>query len=181
MKTKDIILCALFAAVLCILSVITIPIGIIPVTLGILGVLLVGVILGWRKGLISTLVFILLGCVGLPVFSGLQGGFQVLAGPTGGYITGYIGTVLLVGAASDKIEAAKRRPAALYRWIACMAGVFVCYLFGTIQYMLISQKSVWQALALCVYPFIPLDILKCIAAASVGGVVRSHLQKVTNA
>ena len=86
MKTKTIVICAIFAALMCVFSVITVPTGIIPVTLGTLGIMLTAVILGSKKGAVSVAVFILLGIVGLPVFSGFKGGIQVIFGPTGGYI-----------------------------------------------------------------------------------------------
>ena len=177
LRTKDMILCAVFAAVLSVFSVMTIPIGIVPITMSVFGVLITAVILGWKKGLISTIIFILLGCVGLPVFSGFKGGVQVLVGPTGGYITGYLLMVLVVGAVSDKIKTAKWQIAVLCLCIACVVGVAICYIFGTIQYILIAEKTIGQALALCVYPFIPLDMLKCIAAAGIGYTIRSRSEK----
>ena len=84
MKTKTIAVCAIFAAIMCVFSVITVPIGPVPVTLGFFGVMITSVILGARRGAVSVAVFILMGAVGLPVFSGFKGGFEVLLGPTGG-------------------------------------------------------------------------------------------------
>ncbi len=177
LKTNEMILCAIFSAVLCIFSVMTIPIGTIPITMGVFGVLITAVILGGKKGLVSTVIFILLGSVGLPVFSGMKGGLQVLAGPTGGYITGYVLMVLLVGWLGEKVTAGRWVLAVLQLCGICLLGVAVCYLFGTLQYMWISNKSFGQALALCVYPFIPLDILKSVGAAAIGYSVRIRLER----
>ena len=178
LKTKEMITCSIFAAILCVFSVMTIPIGVVPITMGIFGVLITGVILGWKKGLISTIIFILLGCIGLPVFSSFRGGVQVLVGPTGGYITGYILMVLFVGVISDKIKFQQWHTVFLCLCVACILGVIICYIFGTLQYMWISQKTILQALALCVYPFIPMDLLKCIAAAGLGYTIRCRLAKL---
>ena len=94
MKTKSklssMLQCSLFAALLCVLSPLTIPVGAVPVSLGIFAVLLCSSVLGMRRSLVAVLVYIALGAVGLPVFAGWQGGFGVLAGPTGGYIWSYI-------------------------------------------------------------------------------------------
>lgn len=88
MKTKSklssMLQCSLFAALLCVLSPLTIPVGAVPVSLGIFAVLLCSSVLGMRRSLVAVLVYIALGAVGLPVFAGWQGGFGVLAGPTGG-------------------------------------------------------------------------------------------------
>lgn len=173
-KTKDMIQCAVFAAILCVFSIITIPAGAIPFTLGVLGILLCAIILGCKKSVISVLVFILLGAVGLPVFSGFKGGFQVLAGPTGGYITGYIVTALLVGFCADHIPGNTIKSTILL-FLGCAAGVILCYLFGTIQYMLTADKTLLQGLALCVFPFIPFDLLKCVLACAIGIPVRKRL------
>ena len=87
---------AVLAAVICILSPITVPIGPIPVTLGLFAVMLTGVVLEAKKSLAAVLVFVLLGLCGLPVFSGAKGGFSVFAGPTGGYIWSYFLSAFLI-------------------------------------------------------------------------------------
>ena len=97
MKVKTMVICAIFAAILCVFSVLTIPIGPVPISMGILGVMLTAIILGPKKGTIAVIVYILLGAVGLPIFSGFKGGFQVLLGPTGGYIWSYIIVALFIG------------------------------------------------------------------------------------
>lgn len=174
LKTKDMLQCAIFAAILCVFSVITVPLGIIPVTLGLLGILLCAVILGAKKSVTAVLVFILLGAIGLPVFSSFKGGIQVLTGPTGGYITGYIFTALFVGFCSDRLLHNSMR-AAILLFLSCLGGVFICYLLGTLQYMLVAKQSLLQGLSLCVFPFIPFDILKCILACVIGIPVRKRL------
>ncbi len=98
-RTTMMILCGIFAAVTAICSLITIPLGFtpVPVNLGTLSVFLTGGILGKKYGTLSMTVYVLLGAAGVPVFSGFRGGIGVLAGPTGGYIIGYIVAVLIIG------------------------------------------------------------------------------------
>ena len=98
-KTFMMALCGLFAAVTAICSWISIPLGFtpVPVNLGTLAVFLTGGLLGKKYGPISLIVYTLAGAVGLPVFSGFRGGLSVLAGPTGGYIIGYIVAALIIG------------------------------------------------------------------------------------
>lgn len=176
MKTKNVVLCALFAAILAVLAVMTVPIGPVPVTLGVLGVMLAAVILGPKKGTVSVLVYILLGAVGLPVFSGFKGGFGVLLGPTGGYVWSYIIMALFIGALTKKLPENK--------WLArfqifavCLGGVVICYAAGTVQFMAVSKTDLAKSLALCVIPFIPFDIAKAAVTAFVGLKLSEILKK----
>lgn len=104
-KTTMLLLCGIFAAVTAICSFITIPLGFtpVPVNLGTLAVFLTGGLLGKKYGTVSMVVYVLLGAAGVPVFSGFRGGIGVLAGPTGGYIIGYIAAVFIIGALVEKI------------------------------------------------------------------------------
>ncbi len=177
MKTKSMILCAVFAAILCVFSVITIPIGPVPITLGTFGVMITAVILGPKKGFVSVLVFILLGAVGLPVFSGFKGGFQVLAGVTGGYLWSYIFMALIIGAISAKLPQ-NNLLGAVKIFLSCVLGIIVCYTLGTVQFMLIKKGgSLYSALAVCVIPFIPFDLAKALIASYAGMTVRKTLAK----
>lgn len=176
MKTKNMVICAVFAAILCVLAVITIPIGPVPITFGVLGVLLTAVILGPKKGAIAVLVYILLGAVGLPVFSGFKGGFQVLLGPTGGYIWSYIIVALFVGAFTKNLPDNKWL-AMLKIFVVCIIGVAICYAMGTVQFMAVQKTDLSKALALCVLPFIPFDAAKSLITAFLGYTVSGILKK----
>ena len=102
-KTKattayPLVICGVFAAVMVVCSWIAIPLPSgVPINLAVLGVLLSAGCLGFRYGTLTQLVYVLLGCVGLPVFAGFNGGLHVIAGPTGGYIVGYILCAGIVG------------------------------------------------------------------------------------
>lgn len=159
---------ALFAALLCISSYVAIPLGPVPVTLQILILLLAGTVLGARLGLISVLLWLALGIVGLPVFAGGKAGPMVLVGPTGGYLLGYLCCVYCVG------KLAGRRPVSYVRAGAAMilglVSIYVCGLFGfmaSFQYFLHKPMTLQQALSLAVYPFIPFDLGKAVIAALV--------------
>lgn len=169
MSTKELAKSALFAAIISVFSVITIKIGVVPITLSVFAVLLTAVVAGAKVGTAATLVYILIGAVGLPVFSGFRGGISVLAGPTGGYIISYIFMAIIVGAVSNKTNNI------IIRLAACVVSVALCYALGTVQYMIIAQKGLAESLIACVYPFIAVDLVKCAAAVLLGGRLKKLL------
>lgn len=156
---KDMVFVAMFAALIAVCSIISIPVGQVPVTLQTFAVCLSAAMLGWKRGTLSVLIYILLGAVGVPVFAGLKGGFGVLAGPTGGYIVGFLLTAIVIGFAAEKWE---RK--ALPLVIAMMIGVLLCYTAGTIWFMLITKMHLGESLLLCVVPFLLPDAVKIAAA-----------------
>ena len=166
-KTKDMILCGIFAAIICICSIISLPIGAVPVTLGTFGVMVTSSVLGVKRGVMSVMVFVLIGAVGLPVFSGFHGGVGVLTGPTGGYITGYILMPLVAGLGSEK---------SLLKGTLCNgASNLMCYIVGTVQYALVTGASLQAAITLCVAPFILIDIAKSFGAALLSQSIKKHI------
>lgn len=175
-KTTYMALCGLFAALMAICSFISIPLGFtpVPVNLGTLGVFLAGGLLGKKYGTISIAVYVLLGAVGVPVFAGFRGGLSVLAGPTGGYIIGYIVAAFIVGLLTELLltEKNEAEPAASSRIreiLACAAamavGLLACYFLGTLWFIISTHTGLWASLALCVIPFLPGDALKIAAGA----------------
>lgn len=176
MKTKTIVICALFAALMCVFSVITIPIGPVPITLGFFGVMTAAIILGAKKSVIAIAVYLALGCIGLPVFSGFKSGFGVLLGPTGGYAWSYIIMALVIGLMTKNLPQ-NRFFAVLKLFIACCAGGILSYAAGTAQFMVVMNAGFEKALTLCVIPFIPFDIAKAVVAAAAGYEIRERLKK----
>ena len=162
LKTNDLTVTAIFSAIICILSVITIPIGTVPISLSLFAVMLSAISLGAKKGVLSCLVYILIGSLGIPVFSGFKGGFHILFGPTGGFIISYIFVSLIMSFASHK---ANKK---LTLFIFGLLSLAVCYLLGCFQYSLISKVSFYNSLSVCVYPFVVFDILKIIFAVNIG-------------
>ena len=95
--TYTLVAIALMTAVICVLAPLSLPIGPVPISMATLVLFLSIYVLGWKKATISVCLYILLGLVGVPVFSGFTGGVSKLAGATGGYIVGYIPMVALAG------------------------------------------------------------------------------------
>lgn len=158
--------CALMAALLCLLAPWAIPMGAIPVSFGLLAVLLAGALLGPWRGAISVWVYLLIGLIGLPVFSGGVGGFGVLIGPTGGYLWAYPVSAILAGVFA---RAVFRRSSSVWRALLLAlllsVSVFVCYLIGVIQLALVADLSVGAAILSGALPFLPFDLIKCLAVS----------------
>jgi len=158
-RVKPLILCSFFAALTGVCSIVSIPLPFspVPVNLALLSVYLAGGLLGPKNGAISQFVYILLGAAGLPVFHNLTGGLSILAGPTGGFLAGYIAAAFLVG-----FFYFKKMDKGLI--IGLVAGLSACYALGILWFMLISGAGLKSALLLCIIPFLPGDALKIIAA-----------------
>jgi biotin transport system substrate-specific component len=156
------ILCALFAALTVVGTVIQIPLPFtpVPISLATLSVYLAGGLLGAKYGALSQVVYILLGVVGLPVFSNFQGGIGVIAGPTGGYIIGYVAAALIVGLIAGK----ERRSPIWKLTVSMISGTATCYGLGTAWFVISTGTGLAAALSLCVIPFLIGDTLKIIAA-----------------
>lgn len=159
MKTKDLIYIALSSALIVICSWISIP-SAVPFTLQTFAVMLTAGLFGMKRGTASVLLYILLGAVGLPVFSGFKGGVGALLGTTGGYITGFIFTALIVGFVSDKFN-----KKTLPLLISMIIGIAVCYAFGTAWFMNVYAKKtgavgLTTVLSWCIFPFIIPDMVK---------------------
>ncbi|MCQ4021413.1 MULTISPECIES: biotin transporter BioY [unclassified Ruminococcus] len=167
--TYSIVLTALFAALTAVFSQIAIPIGPVPINLAMFSVFVAGGLLGIRRAMISQLVYVLLGAVGVPVFAGFKGGFAAIAGPTGGYIIGYIlaaGTIALICRFWNKKIVALA--------VAMVVGLAVCYSFGTAWFVISTGSQLWYSLTICVFPFLPGDAAKIIAAV----LLCSRLKKI---
>lgn len=158
-KTRDIVYMSVFTAMISICSWISIPAS-IPFTLQTMGVFTTVGLLGGKRGTLTVLTYILLGAIGVPVFAGLTGGISVLLGTTGGYIIGFLLSALLMWG----IETIMGRNQIVLAF-SMIAGLIVCYVFGTAWFMLIyTQHSgvigLSTVLGLCVIPFIIPDLIK---------------------
>jgi len=156
------VLCAFFAALNAVLAQITIPIGPVPINLTHLSTYTAAGLLGARYGALSQLVYVLMGVIGLPVFSGFSGGPGRIFGPTGGYIIAYIFSAYLSGFLMERFgkKSMKAMAAAIY------AGWILTYLFGTLWYCLITGTGFVAALLVCVLPFLAGDCLKTFISIS---------------
>ena len=169
---KQLTLVGLMAAVLCILGpwTVSIPISPVPISLGMLGIYFVTSVLGMKLGTASVLIYILMGLVGIPVFTGFTAGPGKLLGPTGGYIIGYVFMALICGFFVDKFHKNLLR-----YFLGMVLGTAVCYLFGTLWLAHQMQYTFFQALMAGVIPYIPGDLVKLIIARVVGFQLRKRL------
>lgn len=161
---------AVMAALISAVSPFAIPIGPISLSLCTLILYITPYILGWKRGAAATLVFILLGVVGVPVFTGFAGGLGKVLGPTGGYIAGYIPLVIITGLAIRFFPANR-----VLQFLGMIAATAVLYTLGTIWYMIQSGNPLDVAMKWCVIPFIPGDLIKMIVATIAGPELRERL------
>lgn len=164
MKTKTLVLCAVCAALICVLAPLSVPVGAIPVTLATFAVMLSGVLLGGRWGALSVTVYLLIGAVGVPVCAGYTPALPRLLGPTGGYLIGYIPLAFLCGAVYSRLGRGARgfRPYAVML-SGLLLGNLALYAFGTAWFCILNRVGVLYALGVCVVPFLLGDALKIAA------------------
>ena len=161
---RPLILCSIFAALTAVCSQILIPLPMVSINLALFAVHLAAAILGAKYGGLSMLVYVLLGLVGAPVFTGFTGGVGILFGKTGGYILGYILSAFITGFLCRKWGRSFGRMCA-----AMALGVIVCYAFGTAWVMLVTGTPFLASLVYCVFPFLPGDAAKILLAAFLAG------------
>ena len=163
---------AVMAAVIAAIAPFAIPVGPISITLCTLALYFSPYLLGWKRAGAATLVYILLGMVGMPVFSKFQAGLGVLMGPTGGYILGYIPMVVLAGLIIKAVPRSR-----VLQFLGMVAATAVLYAFGTAWYMTLSGNDLATSMKWCVVPFIPFDLLKIVIAMVLGPILRDRLVK----
>ena len=174
-RTKQMVLIALMTAVTCVLGPLSIPLPFspVPISLTNFAIFLAIFVLGMKSGTISFIIYLLLGAIGVPVFSSFRGGFQVLAGPTGGYLIGFIFLALIMGFALEHFDR-KLVPTI----IGMIIGMAVCYAFGTVWLAKLLSLSFKEGLMMGVIPYLPGDAAKIIIAAIVGPKLYGATQKI---
>ena len=174
-KTKQMVLIALMTAVTCVLGPLSIPLPFspVPISLTNFAIFLAIFVLGMKNGTISFIIYLLLGAVGVQVFSSFRGGLQVLAGPTGGYLIGFIFLALIMGFALDHFDR-KLVPTI----IGMIIGMAVCYAFGTVWLAKLLSLSFKEGLMMGVIPYLAGDVAKIIIAAIVGPKLYGATQKI---
>ncbi len=159
MKLSRMVLSAMMAALIAVASQIAIPLPMVPINLALLAVFVAGFLLEKRWAMASVLLYLLIGAVGLPVFSGMRGGPQHLVGPTGGDLIGYLLSVGVVSALAPWADTFLRRV------LICALAVLACYTTGTLWLAWLTGKALSEVMGFAVLPFLPGDALKCLAAA----------------
>ncbi|MBQ6322398.1 MAG: biotin transporter BioY [Lachnospiraceae bacterium] len=173
LKTIDLVYIGIFAVLIAICSWISIPAA-VPFTLQTFGIFVTARILGGKRTVFAVLVYLLMGCIGLPVFSGFGAGAGVLMGSTGGYLIGFLFSALVIWLFEKVLGCGKA--AVLFSMVI---GLVVCYAFGTIWFLAVYAKtkgpiSVMTALGWCVFPFIIPDLIKIALAFVVGERVKKQ-------
>lgn len=175
LSTQRLVLIALITAITCIFAPLAIPIPVSPVPISLTNlVILISVyILGWKDATISFLIYLLLGAVGLPVFSGFAGGLGKLAGPTGGYLIGFIFMTIIAGIFVEHFPSKR-----ILIIIGMVIATAVTYAFGTAWLAFQLDQSFIAALSIGVIPYLPGDIIKIIIAIIVGPLLRNRLRNI---
>lgn len=169
-NTRQLTLVGVMAAVTCILAPLSLPIGVVPISLTNLVIYFAIYVLGGKRGTLSYIVYLFIGLVGLPVFSGFSGGFPKLFGPTGGYLIGFIFMAFISGIFIDKFSNK------IYMcFLGMILGTIATYIFGTAWLSYQAHLTFNAALAVGVLPFIPGDIIKMVIASLIGPQIRKRL------
>lgn len=174
-KLTGYIYSGLFAALIAVSGIISIPLPIspVPITGQSLAIMLAGGILTVRQAGFSVLTFLLLGAVGVPVFAGLSGGIGILVGPRGGYLIGYlVGAIVIALLKGDKNN--------LWRLALAnvVGGIFVVYVFGVLWLSFVTGMGLEKAIMVGALPYIPGDLFKMVLATVIGVAVNKRLPRM---
>ena len=169
---------ALCVAFISVCSVITIPIGSVPITMSLFGIMLTALLLSPAETFLAIIVYIALGAIGVPVFSGGGSGLGVLTGPTGGFILSYPLMTSIISAfrifyrkkgLKDKVKHTT------LMFLVCLLTLPVCYTIGTLQFINYAGVSAYAALTVCVLPFIIPDVFKSVLAVWLAEKIRPRI------
>jgi len=174
-STTTMAVVALMTAVLCVLAPFSIPVGPIPISLATLGLYLAVIILGRKRAVTVCLLYLLIGFIGLPVYSGFSGGPAKLLGPTGGYLIGYVFLTYIAGIIVDKFPK--------NHWLCLLGlviGTVVCYIWGT-GWMAYQMKLAFvEAIMIGVVPFLVGDVIKIATAVWIGQMIKKQIRVMLN-
>lgn len=169
---QGLIYAALFGAGTAAGAYIMVPVPPVPITLQTLFLYLAGALLGARLALLSQVVYLLLGIIGLPVFAGGKAGLGVLFGPTGGYLIGFVAAAYVVGKWNELVK----RPSFLTVLLSMIAGTIPIYVLGVLQLSLVAKLAPGKAVSAGVLPFLIGDGIKIVVATLLAQRVIGHLR-----
>lgn len=177
-KTLQLVYCSMFTVLIAVGAFIKIPIPVVPFTLQVLFTTMSGLLLGGKLGAVSTGMYMLLGLIGLPVFTE-GGGIWYVFKPSFGYIIGFLAGSYVTGKIAEKLKS----PTILKYLAANLAGLLIVYLFGMVYYYLIcnfiihTPIGVWPLFLYCFILVVPGDICLCILAAILAKRLRPMIRK----
>lgn len=169
LNVKNMILCALFVALIAIGAFIKIPVPVCPFTLQLLFTALAGLLLGARLGFTAVTVYVVVGLIGIPVFT-QGGGPSYVLQPTFGYLIGFAIGSYVIGLLTEKIA----RPSLMRLLTVNFINLFIVYLFGMVyvyainEFYLNTSIGIWPLFLYCFILVVPGDIVLCIIAALIG-------------
>ena len=177
-KVRDMVLSAMFVALIAIGAFIKIPIPPVPITLQFLFVMMAALLLGTKLGVAATLVYIILGLIGVPIFTEGGGIFYILK-PTFGYIIGFAVAAFVIG----KIVHTKKSPGFIRLLTANLTGLFVLYMIGMLYFYLINTFYLGNTIGIktllisCFLIFLPGNSVECVIGAVLGRILIPILKK----
>ena len=170
-SVREICYSGLFAAVIAVMAQLSIPMpGNVPMTMQTFAITLAAVVLGAKLSTVSSVIYLLLGAVGLPVLANFSGGFDKFVGPTGGFLLSFPLMAFLIGWGADHRHAFRGAYV-----LALIAGTAVNYVVGTVMYCALLHAPLATGFAACVLPFIPTAIIKAILASVIGFPLRRRI------
>lgn len=161
LTTKTMVTVGMFAAILSVLSILAIPTpNGVPFTLQTFAVALCGYVLGAKYGVTTVLIYILIGAIGIPVYSGMRGGISWLFSYTGGFLWGFLFLAALCGRAMTKKNL-------VYRMGLSVAGLFLCHVLGVLQFSIVAETSFVASFLTASVPYLLKDIISIMGAYAV--------------
>ena len=171
MSVRDICYAGLFAAVIAVMAQISIPMPMgVPMTMQTFAITLAAVVLGSKLSTISSLIYIIMGAVGLPVLANFSGGFDKFVGPTGGFLLSFPLMAFIIGWGAEHRKDFKGAYV-----IALVVGTVVNYVVGVAMFVVVAHSTIVVGITACVLPFIPTAIIKAVLACAIGLNLRKRI------
>ena len=168
---QEICYVGLFTAVIAVMAQISIPMpGGVPMTMQTFAITLAAVVLGAKLSTVSSVIYLLLGAVGVPVLANFSGGFDKFIGPTGGFLISFPLMAFIIGWGADHRHAFRGAYV-----IALIVGTIVNYVVGTVMFCVLMNSSIAAGVTACVLPFIPTAVIKAVLATVIGFLVRKRI------
>ena len=171
MSVRDICYAGLFAAVIAVMAQISIPMPLgVPMTMQTFAITLAAVVLGAKLSALSSLIYLILGAVGIPVLANFSGGFDKFVGPTGGFLISFPLMAFIIGWGAEHRKDFKGAYV-----LALIVGTLVNYVVGVALFCVVTNGSVAAGITACVLPFIPTAIIKAVLASIIGFGVKNRI------
>lgn len=179
LSVQDMCMIAASTAIIAIMAQISIPMPLgVPMTMQTFAITFAAIVLGAKNSAIASLLYVLLGTIGVPVFANFTGGYDKVIGPTGGFLISFPIMALLIGLGMD-LHMKSRKMSIVAMVIGIVVGTIVNYIAGIVWFCVVMDSSFKVGFEACVLPFIPTAILKAILAVVVGLPVRKAVRKAT--